>query len=87
VLLASRLFHLLNAIYHGDQELADIVADFLAEGLRKSERCWYLPASGDARAIRAVLKARRIDAKGALERGALRILSANVQREGLRRSR
>jgi two-component system, chemotaxis family, sensor kinase Cph1 len=66
------------AIYHGDQELADIVADFLAEGLHKSERCWYLPASDDPDAIRAALKARRIDTNGALDRGALRILSSNA---------
>lgn len=66
------------AIYESEQELAEIVAEFLAEGLRKSQRCWYLPASDDPRTIRAALKARRIDITRAMERGALSILAPNA---------
>jgi hypothetical protein len=32
-------------MYSSDDELARIAGDFLAEGLRTSERCWYVPAS------------------------------------------
>jgi hypothetical protein len=66
------------AIYGSDDELADIVAEFLAEGLRKSERCWYLPASDDPAAVRAGLKAREIDTTRAEDRGALNVLSSNA---------
>jgi two-component system, chemotaxis family, sensor kinase Cph1 len=66
------------AIYDGEDELAHIVGDFLAEGLRKSERCWYLPASDDPNSVRAALKERHVDPTGAIARGALRILSSNA---------
>jgi hypothetical protein len=66
------------AIYDGHDELAHVVGDFLAEGLRKSERCWYLPASDDPAAVRAALKKRSIDTTRAVERGALSILSSTA---------
>jgi len=66
------------AIYENDEELARIAADFLAEGLRKSERCWYLPASDNPDALRAALDARHIDTARAVDRGALTFLSSNV---------
>ena len=64
------------ALYSSREELADIVADFLAEGLRKSERCWYLPASDDPKAVKAALQARDVDTAGANERSALSIHSS-----------
>lgn len=66
------------AIYGGDDELAQIVGEFLAEGLRKSERCWYLPAADDPSAVRAALAERGVDQGRAVERGALSILSPNA---------
>lgn len=66
------------AIYSNETELVQIVSDFLAEGLHKSERCWYLPASDNPSAIRRALKERRIDVMRATERGALRILSSDA---------
>lgn len=66
------------AIYSGDDELAQIVGEFLAEGLRKSERCWYLPAADDPSAVRAALAERGVDQGRAVERGALSILSPNA---------
>lgn len=66
------------AIYHSDRELAQIVGDFLADGLRNSERCWYLPAADDPGAIRAALQARSIDVTRSIESGALTLLSANA---------
>jgi hypothetical protein len=64
------------ALYSSENELADIVGTFLAEGLHKSERCWYLPASDDPNAVRAALRRRQVDATLAAERGALSILSS-----------
>ena len=65
------------AIYADDAELARIVGDFLAEGLRKSERCWYLPAADDPTGVRSALTSSRIDTASAERRGALSILPAN----------
>jgi two-component system, chemotaxis family, sensor kinase Cph1 len=66
------------AIYSSDDELAEIVGEFLAEGIRKSERCWYLPASDDPRAVRAALRAHHVDTPRAEDRSALSILSSNA---------
>ncbi len=66
------------AIYGSADELSQTVADFLADGLRKSERCWYLPASDNPDAVRAALSARQVDIARAMERGALSILSSNA---------
>jgi hypothetical protein len=66
------------AIYSSEQELARVVGDFLAEGLRKSERCWYLPASDDPDAVRAALEMREIDTRRAEDRSALSILSSTA---------
>lgn len=66
------------AIYSSDDQLARIVGDFLAEGLRNSERCWYLPAADDPNAVRAALNARNVDTARAIEQGALSILTSNA---------
>jgi two-component system, chemotaxis family, sensor kinase Cph1 len=66
------------AIYSTENELATVVGEFLAEGLRKSECCWYLPAADEPDAIRAALEQRRVDTGQAIDRGALRILSSDA---------
>lgn len=66
------------AIYSSDDELAEIVGEFLAEGIRKAERCWYLPASDDPGAVRAALRAHKVDTRRTEDRGALSILSSNA---------
>jgi hypothetical protein len=66
------------AIYETEQELADIVGEFLAEGLRKEERCWYLPASDNPAAVRTAVARSGVDSGGAVSRGALKILSSNA---------
>jgi two-component system, chemotaxis family, sensor kinase Cph1 len=66
------------AMYSSEDELASTVGDFLAEGLRQSERCWYLPAADNSNAVRASLKARGVDVAQAENRGALKILSSNA---------
>ena len=66
------------AIYGSEDELADIVGDFLAEGLSKGERCWYLPAWDDPGAVRGALRMHGVDIARATQRGALNILSSNA---------
>jgi DcmR-like sensory protein len=66
------------AIYTDEGELADIVAHFLAEGLRRRERCWYLPAGDSAAPIQEALGRRHVDVAATTERGALRILSSDA---------
>ena len=66
------------AIYSSEEELAHIVGNFLAEGLQKSERCWYLPASDDPAAVWAELRARGSDVTRAEKAGALSILSSDA---------
>ena len=66
------------AIYSSDDELAGIVGEFLAEGIRKAERCWYLPASDDPDSVRAALRAHDVDTTRVEERGALSILSSRA---------
>ena len=66
------------ALYASDAELATIVSDFLADGMKRAEQCWYLPASEDPAGVRAALEARHIDMTQAVRRGSLRILSSNA---------
>jgi hypothetical protein len=66
------------AIYASETELAETAGEFLADGLRKSERCWYLPAADEASAVLAAIDKRRVDTTGAIARGALRILSSDA---------
>jgi hypothetical protein len=66
------------AIYSTEHELVHVVADFLAEGLCQSERCWYLSAADEPDLVRASLEDRSVDTTRAIDRGALRILSSNA---------
>jgi hypothetical protein len=66
------------AVYSTAGELTATVSDFLAEGLRKSERCWYLPAEDDTAALLAALQERGVDTSDATGRGALNMLSSNA---------
>ena len=59
------------AIYGTGGELADMVAPYLAEGLRRGERCWFLPsAEGAADVVRALI-AHGVDVDVAARRRAL----------------
>lgn len=66
------------AIYDTEEELAGIVGQFLAEGLRRAERCWYLPAADDPDALLVALARHGVDTAQAVERGALHVLSSNA---------
>jgi chemotaxis family two-component system sensor kinase Cph1 len=65
------------AIYSSRSELAQTVADFLANGLRLGERCWYVASSDESDAIRVELHNRDVDVGAQTARKALNLVSAD----------
>ena len=63
------------AILSNHDEAAELAADWLAEGLGRGERCWYLAVGSDQR-LRDALLARHIHADAEMQRGAFRIVDA-----------
>jgi hypothetical protein len=63
--------------YASDDELAAIAADFIAEGLRRGERCWYVPTGTEGSLVRAALRQREIDVTAESRRGALETLAVS----------
>jgi hypothetical protein len=59
------------AIYATGDELAGMVAPYLAEGLRRGERCWFLPAADGVADVVRALTAHGVDVDVAVRRGAL----------------
>jgi two-component system, chemotaxis family, sensor kinase Cph1 len=66
------------AVYSGTAELARIGADFLVQGLKNQERCWYVATGDEHSAIVGALRRRRIDVKHEMQRGALDILDGSA---------
>jgi hypothetical protein len=65
------------AIYSTTDELTREVADFLAEGLRSRERCWYVGAGPEMDAIGAALQKLGIDTTLETRRGGLKLISGD----------
>ena len=65
------------ALYSSTPELAREVAGFLAEGLRKGERCWYVGAGPEMQSVTAALRTAGIDVPGETTRHALKLLSGD----------
>jgi chemotaxis family two-component system sensor kinase Cph1 len=63
-------------IYSNVRELADTVGDFLADGLIKGERCWYVASGTEEGDIRASLRRASVDVETHTARGALRLIPA-----------
>jgi hypothetical protein len=58
-------------VYSTEEELCSMVAPYLAEGLERGERCWFLSsAQGDA-GVRRGLTEQGVDLLGEIGRGAL----------------
>jgi two-component system, chemotaxis family, sensor kinase Cph1 len=53
------------------------VARFLADGLARNERCWYVPCADEAGAIRKAMEHRGIDVDAETERSALHLFDSN----------
>lgn len=67
------------ALFETEAEHLAIAADYLADGLRRGERCLYAGASPAAIGrFRAALEARAVDAGKAFRRGAL-VLTTNAE--------
>ena len=64
-------------VYSTVRELADTVGGFLAEGLAKRERCWYVASGAEDRAVRRALRNASVDVESQTARGALRLISSN----------
>lgn len=70
--------HICGLFETEDEQLA-IAADYVAEGLRRGERCFYAAASPAALArFRVALDARGVDSGAAFRRGAL-VLTTNAE--------
>ena len=64
------------SLYDTNEQLAATVASFLAEGLARGERCWYVPSDGEVIAVRAALERRGVDVRAESRRSALNLLDA-----------
>jgi two-component system, chemotaxis family, sensor kinase Cph1 len=64
-------------IYSNIRELAATASDFLADGLTKGERCWYVASGPEEHAVRAALRRASIDVEAHTARGALRLIPAS----------
>jgi two-component system, chemotaxis family, sensor kinase Cph1 len=65
------------AIYSTPAELARVVAEFLDEGLRNRERCWYVGEEHEMDSVRAALSRSGTDPAEASRRGALKLISGD----------
>ena len=64
------------SIYETDEQLAATVARFLADGLARGERCWYVPSAGEVALVRAALERRGVDVNAESQRSALHLLDS-----------
>jgi hypothetical protein len=66
------------AIYSTTEELTRDVASFLAEGLRRHERCWYVGEGPEIDSVRAALRKLEINVTADTKRGALQLISGDA---------
>jgi hypothetical protein len=64
-------------LYSTTEELVQFVATFIADGLRRGERCWYVAHGHETDALQERLEILNIDAKVETARGALKIVSGD----------
>jgi len=64
------------SLYDTTEQLGATVANFLADGLARGERCWYVPSNGEAAAVRAALERRGVDVRAESRRTALNLLDS-----------
>ena len=65
------------SVYDTDDQLVETVAGFLAEGLTRGERCWYVPSGGETNAIRSAMTRLGVDVATESTRSALHLLDSN----------
>lgn len=64
------------SLYETDEQLAATVASFLADGLGRGERCWYVPSNDGLGPVRTALERRGVDVKAESRRSALHLLDS-----------
>jgi hypothetical protein len=64
-------------LYESDHQLVTTAASFLADGLARNERCWYVPSGTETAAIRTELERHGIDVVAQTRRSALLLLDAS----------
>jgi hypothetical protein len=64
-------------LYSSTRELATTVGRFLAVGLGRGERAWYVASGAEDRAVRSALRTEGVDVDAAISRGALRLIRAH----------
>jgi hypothetical protein len=62
------------SVYDSPERLASTVARFLADGLARGERCWYVPSGGELDGIRTAMARCGIDVDAESRRSALHLL-------------
>ena len=65
------------SIYSTPHELSMEVARFLTDGLRGSERCWYVGEGEEMDSVGAALRQLGVDVTAETERGALQLISGD----------
>jgi len=65
------------SVYETNEELVSTASAFLADGLARKERCWYVPSGCETRAIRAAMERRGIDVAAESRRSALHLFESN----------
>ena len=66
------------AVYSRIDELVQLAADFIVEGLRKDERCWYVESAGEGAAVSAALRQRGVKLADEIRRGAVSMLGGSA---------
>ena len=64
-------------MHDSDVQLVSTAARFLAEGLARNERCWYVPSGTETAAVRAAMKRLGIDVAAEQRRSALQLFESN----------
>ena len=64
------------SLYETDEQLAATVASFLADGLARRERCWYVPSNGETAQVRNALERHGVDVQAESRRSALHLLDS-----------
>jgi chemotaxis family two-component system sensor kinase Cph1 len=65
------------SVYETEEQLVTTVARFLADGLARGERCWYVPSGPEIHAVRRAIEQRGIDVDAQTRRTALHLLDSN----------
>lgn len=65
------------SVYESQQQLAATVASFLADGLARGERCWYVPSGTEVNSVRTAIERCGVDVQAESRRSALHLLDSN----------